>query len=63
MTREPEELVEMRRALGAQLAAFRQAARLTQDQIARVTFCDRSTVAHIDEGPVPCERAVLDGGR
>lgn len=50
MAREPEELAEMRRALGAQLAAFRQAAGLTQGQLAKITFCDRSTVAHIEKG-------------
>ncbi|MGH3696219.1 MAG: helix-turn-helix transcriptional regulator [Pseudonocardiaceae bacterium] len=50
MGREPKELVEMRRALGAQLAAFRQAAGLTQGQLAKVTFRDRSTVAHIETG-------------
>lgn len=50
MTRESEELVEMRRALGTQLAVFHQAARLTQDELARVAFCDRSTVAHIEKG-------------
>ncbi len=50
MSREPEELVEMRRVLGAQLAVFRQAAGLTQDQLAHAAFCDRSTVAHIEKG-------------
>ncbi|MGH4006244.1 MAG: helix-turn-helix transcriptional regulator, partial [Pseudonocardiaceae bacterium] len=50
MGREPEELVEMRRVLGAQLAAFRQSAGLTQGQLAKVTFRDRSTVAHIETG-------------
>ncbi|MGH3873647.1 MAG: helix-turn-helix transcriptional regulator [Pseudonocardiaceae bacterium] len=50
MAREPEELVEMRRVLGAQLAAFRRSAGLTQEQLARITFCDRSTVAHIEKG-------------
>lgn len=50
MAREPEELVEMRRVLGAQLAVFRQAAGLAQGQLAKVTFRDRSTVAHIETG-------------
>lgn len=40
----------MRRVLGAQLAAFRQAAELTQDELASAAFCDRSTVAHIEKG-------------
>ncbi|MGH3977320.1 MAG: helix-turn-helix transcriptional regulator, partial [Pseudonocardiaceae bacterium] len=50
MAREPEELVAMRRALGAQLAVCRQAAGLAQGQLARAAFCDRSTVAHIEKG-------------
>jgi hypothetical protein len=50
MAREPEELVEMRRVLDAQLAAFRLAAGLTQGQLAKAAFCDRSTVAHIEKG-------------
>jgi transcriptional regulator with XRE-family HTH domain len=50
MAREPEELAERRRVLGAQLTAFRQAVGLTQGQLARVAFCDRSTVAHIEKG-------------
>ena len=50
MTHEPQELIEMRRVLGAQLAAHRQAAGLTQGQLAKVTFRDRSTVAHIETG-------------
>lgn len=32
------------------MAAFRQAARLTQGQLAKVAFCDRTTVAHIEKG-------------
>lgn len=39
-----------RRALGAQLAVFRQAAGLNQGQLAKAAFCDRSTVAHIEKG-------------
>ncbi|MGH3823682.1 MAG: helix-turn-helix domain-containing protein [Pseudonocardiaceae bacterium] len=50
MAREPEDLAEMRRALGSQLAVFRAAAELTQDQIARAAFRDRTTVAHIEKG-------------
>ncbi|MGH3928890.1 MAG: helix-turn-helix domain-containing protein [Pseudonocardiaceae bacterium] len=50
MAREPEELVEMRRVLGGQLAALRQAAGLTQGQLARATFRDRTSVAHIEKG-------------
>lgn len=40
----------MRRALGAQLAAFRQGADLTQRQVARTVFVDRTTVVHIEKG-------------
>ncbi|MGH3927806.1 MAG: helix-turn-helix transcriptional regulator, partial [Pseudonocardiaceae bacterium] len=50
MAREPEELVEMRRVLGGQLAALRQAAGLNQGQLARATFRDRTSVAHIEKG-------------
>ncbi|MGH3796368.1 MAG: helix-turn-helix domain-containing protein [Pseudonocardiaceae bacterium] len=50
MAREPEELVEMRRVLGAQLAAYRQAAELSQGQLAIATRVDRTTVAHIEKG-------------
>jgi tetratricopeptide (TPR) repeat protein/DNA-binding XRE family transcriptional regulator len=50
VAREPEELVDMRRVLGAQLAAFRQAAELSQGQLARVAVVDRTTVAHIEKG-------------
>ncbi|MGH3943419.1 MAG: helix-turn-helix domain-containing protein [Pseudonocardiaceae bacterium] len=53
MAREPEELAEMRRALGAQLATFRQAAELTQSQIAKAVFRDRTTVAHTESGRRP----------
>lgn len=50
MAREPDGLAELRRALGAQLAVFRVAAELTQGQVAQATFCDRTTVAHIEKG-------------
>lgn len=50
MTREPDELVEMRRVLGAQLAAYRQAAELSQGQLAIAAMVDRTTVAHIEKG-------------
>jgi hypothetical protein len=43
MAREPEVIAEQRRALGARLAAFRQAADLTQGQLAKTAFCDRTT--------------------
>ncbi|MGH3829676.1 MAG: helix-turn-helix domain-containing protein [Pseudonocardiaceae bacterium] len=50
MAREPEKIAELRRALGAQLAAFRQAAELTQGQLAIPASVDRTTVAHIERG-------------
>lgn len=50
MAREPDELVEMRRVLGAQLAAYRQAAELSQGQLAIAAMVDRTTVAHIEKG-------------
>lgn len=50
MAREPEVIAHQRRALGAQLAAFRQAADLTQGQLAKAAFCDRTTLAHIEKG-------------
>lgn len=56
MAREPDELVEMRRVLGAQLAAYRQAAELSQGQLAIATKVDRTTVAHIEKGPLPRRR-------
>ncbi|MGH3772964.1 MAG: helix-turn-helix domain-containing protein [Pseudonocardiaceae bacterium] len=50
MAREPEEIAELRRALGAQLASSRQAAALTQGQLAIPASVDRTTVAHIERG-------------
>ena len=50
MAREPEAISELRRALGVQLATFRLAADLTQGQLARVAFCDRTTLVHIEKG-------------
>lgn len=50
MAREPETIAQQRRALGEQLAAFRQAADLTQRQLAKAAFCDRTTVTHIEKG-------------
>lgn len=50
MAREPEAIVELRRALGVQLATFRLAAELTQVQLAKVAICDRTTIVHIEKG-------------
>ncbi|WP_310278454.1 helix-turn-helix domain-containing protein [Haloactinomyces albus] len=70
MVREPETIAETRRTLGAQLAAFRQAADLTQGQLAKAAFCDRTTVTHIEKGRAraderfwrACDEAVGAGG-
>lgn len=70
MAREPESIATERRALGAQLAAFRQAADLTQGQVARAAFRDRTMVAHIEKGRARaderfwqvCDEAVGAGG-
>lgn len=50
MAREAEVIAERRRALGERLATFRQAADLTQAQLAEAVRYDRSTVAHIEKG-------------
>ncbi|MGH3770258.1 MAG: helix-turn-helix domain-containing protein [Pseudonocardiaceae bacterium] len=50
MSLEPPELVALRRALGAQLAAARRAAEIGQQQVARKTGYSRSTVAHAESG-------------
>lgn len=50
MAREPEGVAERRRTLGQRLAAFRQAADLTQAQLAAALAYDRSTLAHVERG-------------
>jgi len=50
VAREPEAIVELRRALGERLAIFRRAAELTQGQLARATICDRTNIVHIEKG-------------
>ncbi len=50
MVREPGNIAEQRRALGARLAACRQAAGLTQAQLAHQIGYDRSTLAHLEIG-------------
>ncbi|SDD19493.1 helix-turn-helix domain-containing protein [Actinokineospora iranica] len=50
MPREPEALVALRKRLGEHLAALRKAASLTQEQLARPTHYDRTTVAHLEKG-------------
>lgn len=44
------ELVAMKRALGAQLAASREAAEIGQQQVAHKTGYSRSSVAHAEAG-------------
>ena len=50
MAREPEAIAELRRSLGGQLATFRLAADLTQGQLAKIAYCDRTTIVHIEKG-------------
>jgi transcriptional regulator with XRE-family HTH domain len=50
MAREPETIVELRRALGERLATFRRAAEVTQGQLADAAICDRTNVVHIEKG-------------
>lgn len=50
MGRERGAITEQQRALGERLATFRQAAGLTQEQLAARVFVDRTTVAHTERG-------------
>ncbi|MGH3937650.1 MAG: helix-turn-helix domain-containing protein [Pseudonocardiaceae bacterium] len=50
MAREPEELTELWRALGAQLVTYRVAAELTQGQLAKTGNYHPSAVCHIEKG-------------
>jgi tetratricopeptide (TPR) repeat protein/DNA-binding XRE family transcriptional regulator len=50
MAREPAVIAEQRRTLGDRLATFRQAASLTQGQLAQATICHRTQVTHIEKG-------------
>ncbi|MBV9011095.1 MAG: helix-turn-helix domain-containing protein [Pseudonocardiales bacterium] len=50
MDREPPELVALRSALGAQLAAARRVAEVGQQQVGRKTGYSRSSVAHAEAG-------------
>ena len=48
--REPPELAILKRALGRQLAAARQAAEIGQQEVAHKTGYSRSSVAHVEAG-------------
>jgi peptide deformylase len=50
VSREPPELVALKRALGRQLAASREAAEIGQQQVAHKTGYSRSSVAHAEAG-------------
>ncbi|MGQ0841535.1 helix-turn-helix domain-containing protein [Actinokineospora sp.] len=50
MAREATAITELRRSLGERLTVFRHAAGLTQTQLAKIAYCDRTTVAHIEKG-------------
>lgn len=68
MAREPQELVCRDapcpgRAAGRVPPSNGADPGVTQGQLAKAAFCDRSTVAHIETGWSPGGRAVLDGCR
>jgi tetratricopeptide (TPR) repeat protein len=48
--REPETVAQARRALGAELAAYRRAAGYTQAALAKLTRYSRSTIANVETG-------------
>jgi tetratricopeptide (TPR) repeat protein len=48
--REPEAVAEARRALGAELGAYRRAAGRTQAALAKLTGYSRSTIANVETG-------------
>lgn len=48
--RESEDLVARRRALGERLTAYRQLAGLTQQQLGKRLYCDRTTVVRLEAG-------------
>ena len=50
VAREPADIAARRQALGAQLAAFREAADVRQGALARLVFRDRTTLVHIEKG-------------
>ena len=52
-----EEIREARRALGRQLAAYREAAGLIQQELALKIHYGRSTIANVEIGRQRCSRA------
>ncbi len=57
MSREPPDVVALKRALGRHLAALRQVAEIGQHQLARKTGYSRSSVAHAEAGSQLLSRA------
>jgi DNA-binding XRE family transcriptional regulator len=53
---DPEAITEARRALGRQLAAYREAAGLIQEQLAPLIHYGRSTIANAETGYSTCSR-------
>jgi len=50
MTRQPEAVAELRRAIGGALKAYREASPLNQSDLARATHYDRTSISHIEAG-------------
>jgi transcriptional regulator with XRE-family HTH domain len=58
MAKDPEHIGELKRALGQRLADLRKAAAVTQQDVARHTFVDRTYVSHAERGQqMPTERS------
>jgi transcriptional regulator with XRE-family HTH domain len=57
MAQEPARVAELKRQLGRRLADLRRAAQVTQQELARHTFVDRSYVSHAERGISTPERA------
>jgi transcriptional regulator with XRE-family HTH domain len=58
MAKDPEHIGELKRALGQRLADLRKAAAVTQQDLARHTFVDRTYVSHAERGQqMPTERS------
>jgi len=53
---DPEAIAEARRALGRQLAAYREAAGLIQEQLVPLIHYGRSTIASAETGYSTCSR-------